>query len=715
MAVALLGVAAAGGAATCTDPDPSPVVVIDDCDTGVSNHVLDDGCSINDRIALCSQGAANHGEFVSCVGHLASDLRDQGLITGSQRGAIVSCAARADLPPGEETVVTIISPADGSTVPDRLVEVAGTVQPASAADTVDLLGFSAPVSSTGAFAITGFPLVDGENTLMVEALESGTTIGWAEVTVFYFLPSEAAVSVTPEQGGSATVTDPDSPVFGAGIDIPDGAATRSFRALVVSDPEHVPNLPFGELPVGPPVAFGPEAESFASEITLTLPFDPGALPAGTTSADVVIRALGDAGWVILPATGVTADRATVSLDRLAYSQFVVVVEAPLAPGQLLVTTRPADATLYLDRVDTGARSPVILDGVPAGTHELKAYVPGFNEVFHTVSVPASGARIALDLGVPVEPIPAVILDPDLQDGMEVNASFIDVTADVAYAGAPLTSGLAVLSVNGDDGFEPIDPDGKVRGAVALFPGDNLLQVRVTGPNGSTGTSATINIIRTTALGLAQASDAASQDITVRLSWNTDTTDLDTHVFDPAGNHAWYGNLGGIPGGRRARPHDPRPGPPAQPGEATCHRDRRRRGPRPDAQPGHCQRAHRIRGRRRREHHREPDLARAHAQDPVLPAVGVHQPGSRGGHRAVPSPEARNHIRAGESAVRGQHRGSRRTRPSSQRRSRASSMRARQLRRGAARTPSRRGLRQGRAGRAGCRPGDRPQDRTRCRS
>jgi hypothetical protein len=256
--------------------------------------------------------------------------------------------------------------------------------------------------------------------------------------------------------------------------------------------------------------------------------------------------------VILPATGVTADRATVSLDRLAYSQFVVVVEAPLAPGQLLVTTRPADATLYLDRVDTGARSPVILDGVPAGTHELKAYVPGFNEVFHTVSVPASGARIALDLGVPVEPIPAVILDPDLQDGMEVNASFIDVTADVAYAGAPLTSGLAVLSVNGDDGFEPIDPDGKVRGAVALFPGDNLLQVRVTGPNGSTGTSATINIIRTTALGLAQASDAASQDITVRLSWNTDTTDLDTHVFDPAGNHAWYGNLGGIPGGRLDR-------------------------------------------------------------------------------------------------------------------------------------------------------------------
>ncbi len=49
-------------------------VIIDGCDSGVENHIFEDGCTISDRIAACAAGARNHGELVSCVAHLTNNL-----------------------------------------------------------------------------------------------------------------------------------------------------------------------------------------------------------------------------------------------------------------------------------------------------------------------------------------------------------------------------------------------------------------------------------------------------------------------------------------------------------------------------------------------------------------------------------------------------------------------------------------------------------------
>jgi glucose/arabinose dehydrogenase len=73
-------------------------VVIDGCDSGVGDVLLDDGSTLADRIAQCAEGARNHGAFVSCVARLTSDLRRDGIITGQERGAIQGCAGEADLP-----------------------------------------------------------------------------------------------------------------------------------------------------------------------------------------------------------------------------------------------------------------------------------------------------------------------------------------------------------------------------------------------------------------------------------------------------------------------------------------------------------------------------------------------------------------------------------------------------------------------------------------
>ena len=79
----------------CPQSDLSPTVVIGGCDSQVANALLASGCTIADEIAHCAATASNHGAFVSCVAHLTSALKAQGVITGAGKGAIQSCAAQS--------------------------------------------------------------------------------------------------------------------------------------------------------------------------------------------------------------------------------------------------------------------------------------------------------------------------------------------------------------------------------------------------------------------------------------------------------------------------------------------------------------------------------------------------------------------------------------------------------------------------------------------
>lgn len=86
------------GRDSCIDSSQSATVVIDSCDSGVNNTVFTNGCRISDLINDCLVGASNHGGFVSCVAHLTNDLKKAGVISGSQKGSIQSCAGQSSLP-----------------------------------------------------------------------------------------------------------------------------------------------------------------------------------------------------------------------------------------------------------------------------------------------------------------------------------------------------------------------------------------------------------------------------------------------------------------------------------------------------------------------------------------------------------------------------------------------------------------------------------------
>lgn len=80
----------------CPDSNIAPTVVLGDCDTGVPNRVNADGCTISDLLEACDDaGEDNRGGYVRCIASLAGDLRATGLITGRERGALMSCAGKS--------------------------------------------------------------------------------------------------------------------------------------------------------------------------------------------------------------------------------------------------------------------------------------------------------------------------------------------------------------------------------------------------------------------------------------------------------------------------------------------------------------------------------------------------------------------------------------------------------------------------------------------
>ena len=65
--------------------------------TSIDNTVDENGCSIQDLVNNCADGATNHGQYVSCIAHLANDLRKAGTITKSQSKELKVGAAHSKI------------------------------------------------------------------------------------------------------------------------------------------------------------------------------------------------------------------------------------------------------------------------------------------------------------------------------------------------------------------------------------------------------------------------------------------------------------------------------------------------------------------------------------------------------------------------------------------------------------------------------------------
>jgi hypothetical protein len=74
----------------------SATIVIDGVDSGVPNTLFATGCTSSDLIAQLKTASTDHGGFVSAVAELTNQWVASGLITGRQKGAVQSAAAKTN-------------------------------------------------------------------------------------------------------------------------------------------------------------------------------------------------------------------------------------------------------------------------------------------------------------------------------------------------------------------------------------------------------------------------------------------------------------------------------------------------------------------------------------------------------------------------------------------------------------------------------------------
>ncbi|MCH7994382.1 MAG: hypothetical protein IIB57_08055 [Planctomycetes bacterium] len=82
----------------CPDSDFTKLITVEQCPTGVTNELLDDGCTMNDVLSECSAGARGHGKSTACVARHANQWRRQGLLSGKDVGRIAHCAGTSNEP-----------------------------------------------------------------------------------------------------------------------------------------------------------------------------------------------------------------------------------------------------------------------------------------------------------------------------------------------------------------------------------------------------------------------------------------------------------------------------------------------------------------------------------------------------------------------------------------------------------------------------------------
>lgn len=455
---------------------------------------------------------------------------------------------------------------DQAVTDNKMLEISGTVTDAEAG-TIVVLSNATAVSSNlvedGTFVLPPYLLDAGENLLNVEARLDGEVVASAEVTVVY----ESSVSATDDYTTEGTepvvvaINDSTDPAYGASITIPAGSLDVDVDVSIESDSEHLPKLPLGTTAVGNPVTFQPIGQSFAEPVQLSVPYTPDQVTP-EDSDRLVVYGLSDNGWERLVPELIGTNTLGLSLEDLFYGAFIAALDNEYPAGTVVLRTSPSGATVHLNGVKQPELSPQIIEGVDSGEHEFKLYILGYNEKFVSFSVADQALLLEESLTRVDETVaPQVNIDSSIPDEQSVNDNVFNITGSVSVASGNLTGTRLVLSHNDTDSYVSLAADGTYSHTISLQPGANTLHLRATDGNGNTGSSRTISVINTEGAGASAAAaqgygvlsraavQAAAQNrsITAVLTWNKDDTDVDLHMYDPQGNHAWYQDLGGIPG------------------------------------------------------------------------------------------------------------------------------------------------------------------------
>jgi uncharacterized delta-60 repeat protein len=108
---------------------------------------------------------------------------------------------------------------------------------------------------------------------------------------------------------------------GASVTVPAGALSQNVAIAVAQSNTGAPALPAGLTPIGSMFAFTPHGTTFAVPVTVTLPFDPTAVPSGRTPA--LYKTNAQNAWERVSAATFGATLVTASITSFSHAQVVI--------------------------------------------------------------------------------------------------------------------------------------------------------------------------------------------------------------------------------------------------------------------------------------------------------------------------------------------------------------------------------------------------------
>jgi len=140
----------------------------------------------------------------------------------------------------------------------------------------------------------------------------------------------ASAAVIGEAGG--TVLGPN----GAKVVIPPGALASDTLIAIERTSLGAPPLPAGAVVLGPMFAFTPHGTQFAVPVTLSIPFDPGLLPAGATAA--LFKTNAEQQWIQPVDVVLDANRVVAQVTSFSWLVGGVVLMQPMRNWSLTLTS-----------------------------------------------------------------------------------------------------------------------------------------------------------------------------------------------------------------------------------------------------------------------------------------------------------------------------------------------------------------------------------------
>ncbi|MEA2104548.1 MAG: PEGA domain-containing protein [Candidatus Cloacimonadota bacterium] len=202
--------------------------------------------------------------------------------------------------------------------------------------------------------------------------------------------------------------------------------------------------------------------------------------------------------------------------------------------EIEVNSQPSGARIYIDGEYTEEVTPHTITNIPEGQYDVGVYLRDYNEIAETIYIDEN-EYLNFNLSLPSYPTPEFYLTSP-ENGEVFYENYFTLSGYIQL----FEGNMAILTYNDVEYNIPVDNMSDFNIEVPISQYENTFFIRATNIQGNTGTTEDYTVYH--------GDNPPVEELTINLTWNTDSTDVDLHIWDPDGNWCYWQFPDGIPNG-----------------------------------------------------------------------------------------------------------------------------------------------------------------------